>query len=109
FDFAGAFVAASYLIKTLKTIGGTRTTTLFALVLFWWQVFATFVASPAHNYYYPSDLLSLGIISAGTWAVLEKKSIHLLATICAIGMVNRETAILIPAIYLAANWPCHRA
>lgn len=108
FDFAGAFVAASYLIKTLQAIGGTRTTTLFAMILFWWQVFATFVVSPAHNYYYPSDLLSVGIISVGTWAVLQKKSIHLLAAICIIGMINRETAILIPAIYLAANWPCNR-
>lgn len=108
FDFAGALIAAKYILKTVRIVRGTRAMALFTLILFWWQVFATFVASPVHNYYYPYDLLSVGIISMGTWAVLANKSIRLLTTICIIGMINRETAILIPAIYLTANWPCHR-
>lgn len=108
FDFVGALMAAHYVLKALRAIGGTRTTALFALILFWWQVFASFVASPVHNYYYPYDLISVGIISMATWAILAKKPIKVLAAICLIGMLNRETAILIPFLYLAANWPCHR-
>lgn len=109
FDFVGAFMAAKYVQKAMRAIGGTRTMVLFSLMLFWWQVFATFIASPVHNYYYPYDLLSVGIISMGTWAILAKKPISILIAICFVGMVNRETAILLPFIYLAANWPCHRS
>lgn len=108
-DFAGALIAATFLLKSLQAIGSTRAGMLLALTVFWWQLFATFVVSPVHNYYYPYDLLSVGIMSVGTWAILTQQRIRVLALIGAVGMLNRETAILIPMLYLAANWPRDRA
>lgn len=41
----------------------------------WWAMFSTYVISPVHNYFYPYDVLSVGLISAALYLIVSGSNI----------------------------------
>jgi len=81
---------------------------VWVVVLFWWQMFGTFVVSQVHNYYYPYDMMSLAFVAGGVYLIVTGASWLALLAVCVPAMFNRETAVLIPFFYLAFHWPASK-
>lgn len=108
-DLAGTLVCVAYLWQAGIQLGLKSRAMLILLALFWWQMFATFVISPVHNYYYPYDMMSLGFMAVATWMIVSDKALPGLWLVTVLAMLNRETAIVIPFFYLAFNWPASKS
>lgn len=74
---------------------------IFYLGLFF-TLSLTYVFTKFNNYYFIYDIPSLFFISLGTFFIL-KNNFKGLCFIMLIGTINRETTIILPAIYLLKN------
>ena len=104
YDFISSVIAITFITKTIAIFYKKLPALICGSMLFWWQMYFTFVISMHHNYYLPYDLVSVCLISVALYLILANKNVYLIAGLSAIGMLNRETAIIIPAFYLAYNW-----
>ncbi|KGM41407.1 hypothetical protein JY96_18670 [Aquabacterium sp. NJ1] len=107
-DFTATVIAFIFVWKAWSAMGKHRGSLLTMFFLFWWQLFATFVASSYNNYYYPYDMTSLAFMAVGVWMIVSKQPWLMLLAFCVPAMMNRETAILLPFFYLAFHWPAWR-
>jgi hypothetical protein len=104
YDFTSSLLAIFYLHKIIKIYYPNYSALLITCILYWWQMFCTFIVSFHNNHYFPYDSISVFIIALSLYLILNNKNIYLLFILTIIGTLNRETAILIPAFYLAYNW-----
>jgi hypothetical protein len=104
-DIVSISVCCLMIFKTVKIIYNSRISLYLAFFLFWWQTFSTFVTSHIHDYYYPYDSVSMAVSAVAIYLICKKSSILKLAAVVFVGMLNRETAIVIPFLYLAFNFP----
>jgi hypothetical protein len=104
-DVVSISVCCMLTFKTVKIIYNSQTALYLAFFLFWWQTFSTFVTSHIHDYYYPYDSISMAINAVAIYLIYRKASTLKLAAVLFVGMLNRETAIVIPFLYLAFNYP----
>lgn len=107
-DLAGILVCFAFLWKAGRKLGLQSRGILILFALFWWQMLATFVISPVHNYYYPSDMMSLGFNALAVWMIVSAQALPGLLLLTVLAMLNRETAVVIPFFYLAFHWPASR-
>lgn len=104
-DIVSISVCCVLLFKTVKIIYNSQLSLYLAFFLFWWQTFSTFVTSHIHDYYYPYDSISMAVNALAIYLICKKSSVLKLAAVVFVGMLNRETAIVIPFLYLAFNYP----
>ena len=107
-DLVSISLCCMLTFKTVKLVYQSAIALYLAFFLFWWQTFSTFVTSHIHDYYYPYDSISMAVSAMAIYLILNKSSIFKLAAVVVAGMLNRETAIVIPLLYLAFNYPERR-
>lgn len=107
-DLGGILICVFFIWKTTLSLQTNKKHTRLIFILFWWQMFATFVISPVHNYYYPYDMMSMGFIALAIWMIVTGQGLASLLGVSVLAMTNRETAIVIPFFYLAFNWPANK-
>lgn len=108
-DWVGILACVFFIWKTTQALQTNKRHTRLIFILFWWQMFATFVISPVHNYYYPYDMMSLAFIALAIWMIVTGQGLVSLLSVSILAMTNRETAIVIPFFYLAFNWPASKS
>lgn len=103
-DFLAALVAIHFTLKAASVLRAGVLGSVVAVALVWWQLFATFVVSLVHNYFYPYDLASVAFISVAIWMILGETQPWRIALLCVVAMLNRETAVVVPFFYLMGRW-----
>ncbi|MFT3856736.1 MAG: hypothetical protein QM742_04290 [Aquabacterium sp.] len=100
-DFIATFAAFMLVWKAAWKVLDDARGVLIAMVLFWWQMWVTFVFSPVHNYYYPYDMMSVAFVAAGVWMTVSGQGLKPMLMLLVLAMLNRETAVVLPFFYLA--------
>jgi hypothetical protein len=104
-DLISISLCCIFIFKTVKLAHHTQAPIYLAFFLFWWQAFATFVVSHINDYYYPYDCISMAVNAIAVYLIVSRSSLLKLIAVTLVGMLNRETAIVIPFLYLAFNFP----
>lgn len=105
-DFISSIVCVSAIIRTVQIYSSNKLGAFLALFIFWLQTFSIYLGSLAHNYYFPYDAISMAVIAYATYLILSEAPFAQIVAVTILGMINRETAVLIPLFYIAYN--CHK-